>query len=143
MLQNPQTLHQPCPCGSGKGYGDCCEPAISGRSPAVTAEALMRSRYTAFALGQVDYLIDTLAPEKRRPDDAEVLAEQTQNTVWTGLQIIDRHKGRAKDSRGVVEFIASFEAGDDKGQLHERSRFRREKGHWFYVDGDVEVLPAL
>ncbi|GGO82742.1 UPF0225 protein [Marinobacterium nitratireducens] len=143
MLHDDKTLNQPCPCGSGKPYRDCCEPAISGRTPAATAEVLMRSRYTAFALGQVDYLIETLAANRRRPDDAAVLQEQTASTLWTGLQIIGRRKGRARDERGEVEFIASFEAGDEKGRLHERSRFRRERGRWVYVDGEVEILPPL
>ncbi|NVK43338.1 MAG: SEC-C domain-containing protein [Oceanospirillaceae bacterium] len=143
MLQDDRTLNLPCPCGSGKPYQDCCQPAISGQTPAATAEALMRSRYTAFALGQVDYLIETLAPKQRRPDDAAILAEQSASTTWTGLQIIDRRKGRPRDERGEVEFIASFEAGGEKGRLHERSRFRRERGRWVYVDGEVEILPGL
>lgn len=131
---------QPCPCGSQKPYRDCCEPAISGIRPATTAEALMRSRYTAFALGQADYLVETLAPEQRQPDEAGVLAEQLKTTTWTGLRILDTRDGGEQDRRGEVEFEASFSTGNEKGRLHERSRFRREQGRWVYVDGDVEVM---
>lgn len=102
----------------------------------------MRSRYSAFALGAVDYLIDTLAEEQRRPGEAALLAEQTQVTTWTGLKIISTRDGRPTDSRGEVEFEARFQSGPQKGILHERSRFRQEQGHWFYVDGEVELLPA-
>lgn len=142
MLQNDRTREQPCPCGSGRAYRQCCEPAISGRQPAATAEALMRSRYTAFALGLPDYLVETLAAEKREPDEGALLAEQMAATVWTGLRILDCRDGGASDDRGEVEFIASFETPAEKGQLHERSRFRREQGRWVYVDGDVDVRRA-
>ncbi|MFC6669530.1 YchJ family protein [Marinobacterium aestuariivivens] len=143
MLQNDETREQPCPCGSHKPYRQCCEPAISGLRPAATAEALMRSRYTAFALGLPDYLVETLAPEKRHPDEAALLAEQMQATVWTGLRIVDCRAGGPGARRGEVEFIASFETPAEKGQLHERSRFRRDgQGRWVYVDGDVEVARA-
>lgn len=102
----------------------------------------MRSRYSAFALGAVDYLIDTLAPEKHQPGEAELLAEQTQITTWTGLKIIDTQAGGADDATGIVEFEAHFESGTDRAILHERSRFRREQGRWLYVDGDVSLKPA-
>ncbi|GGB86884.1 hypothetical protein GCM10011352_10950 [Marinobacterium zhoushanense] len=102
----------------------------------------MRSRYSAFALGAVDYLIETLAPEKRQPGEAELLTEQTQVTTWTGLTILDTQAGGPQDPIGVVEFEARFDSGPDRGVLHERSRFRRENGRWLYVDGDVQLKPA-
>ncbi|MBV1789079.1 YchJ family protein [Marinobacterium sp. D7] len=139
MLHDTLNSDQPCPCGSGRTFNACCEPALSGVTPAATAEALMRSRYSAFALGAVDYLIDTLAPEKRQPGEAELLAEQTQVTTWTGLTILDTQAGGPQDSIGVVEFEARFDSGPDHGVLHERSRFRRENGRWLYVDGDVQL----
>jgi len=142
MLHDKRNSNLPCPCGSGRMFKACCEPALTGVTPAATAEALMRSRYSAFALGAVDYLIDTLAPEKRQPGEAELLAEQTQVTLWTGLTILDIEAGGALDTRGVVEFEARFESGPDRGILHERSRFRRENGRWLYVDGEVRLKPA-
>lgn len=138
MLHNLDTS-KTCPCGSAKPFAFCCEPAIEGQKPAPTAEALMRSRYTAFALGAVDYLIQTTAPEKRSADDAAIITEQVKYTNWLGLQILQKHRGDKEDATGVVEFEARYEAGDESGVLHERSNFRRENGFWVYVDGDVEV----
>jgi SEC-C motif-containing protein len=142
MLTDTQDLDTLCPCGSKKPFAFCCEPAISGRKPAATAEALMRSRYTAFAIGAVDYLVQTTAASKRSPQDAELLAEQTQITTWTGLEIIDTEAGQKDDQSGVVEFKAAFESPEGNAVLHERSRFEREAGLWVYLDGEVELIPA-
>lgn len=138
-MLHDQDMTRACPCNSGKPFRFCCEPAIEGMKPAATAEALMRSRYTAFALGAVDYLIATTAPEKRNPEDAEILTEQVKCTNWTGLEILATNAGSASDDTGMVEFRASFEADDQCGTLYERSNFRREDKQWLYVDGDVEV----
>ncbi|WP_370278010.1 YchJ family protein [Pontibacterium sp.] len=132
-------LTRACPCSSGKPFSFCCEPAIEGHKPAPTAEALMRSRYTAFSLGAVDYLIATTAPENRNPEDAEILTEQVKCTNWVGLEILSTEQGAKGDTSGTVEFKASFEADDQSGVLYERSNFRCEDGQWYYVDGDVEV----
>ncbi|MCV6588983.1 MAG: YchJ family metal-binding protein [Marinobacterium sp.] len=140
-MLHDQDLNRKCPCGSSKPFSFCCEPAVEGYKPASTAEALMRSRYTAFALGQVDYLINTTAERYRNPDDAVILSEQIQATTWTGLEIIMTEQGKAEDETGIVEFIASFEAAGEAAQLHEKSNFRRENGHWVYVDGEVEIRP--
>jgi SEC-C motif-containing protein len=142
MYHDQLSSNQPCPCGSGNAFSQCCEPALQGTRPAPTAEALMRSRYCAFALGAVDYLINTQAPEKRQPGEAELLAEQTQITTWTGLKILSTRNGGPKDSTGEVEFEARFESGPQRAVLHELSRFRNENGHWFYVDGEVELRPC-
>lgn len=142
MLTDNRDLDTQCPCGSGKPFAFCCEPAISGRKPAPTAEALMRSRYSAFAIGAVDYLIQTSAAAHRSPQDAELLAEQTQITTWTRLEIISTEAGQKDDATGTVEFKASFESPEGNAILHERSRFQREEGLWVYLDGDVELIPA-
>jgi SEC-C motif-containing protein len=133
MLTDTQDMDTQCPCGSGKPFVFCCEPAISGRKPAATAEALMRSRYTAFAIGAVDYLVQTTAAAKRSPQDAELLAEQTQVTT---------EAGQKNDETGLVEFKAVFESPEGGAILHERSRFERESGLWVYLDGEVELIPS-
>ncbi|MGY8870501.1 MAG: YchJ family protein [Pseudomonadales bacterium] len=141
MLTSQTTEHR-CPCGSGKPFAFCCEPYIEGQKLAPTAELLMRSRYTAFALGAIDYLIDTTAPEKRELIDRAIIAEQVQFTTWTGLKILDKEAGHKEDSQGMVEFEAAFETEEDQCVLHERSNFFAKDGQWFYVDGEVEVRPA-
>jgi SEC-C motif-containing protein len=131
----------PCPCQSDRLYGDCCQPAISGKQPAPTAEKLMRSRYSAFALGLASYLIDTLAPERRQPGERGALKRQFRSTRWTGLRIIDVQAGGEQDSTGTVEFEALYISAEEPGRLHERSRFRRDDmGRWYYVDGDAKFL---
>lgn len=140
MLHDHNDTTMTCPCGSNKPFSFCCEPAIEGHKPSKTAEALMRSRYTAFALGAVDYIINTTAEENRNPEDAEIIAEQVQATTWVGLRILDSVAGTASDSTGIVEFSARFEAGDQSGELHERSNFRKENDHWYYIDGEIEII---
>lgn len=134
-----QTTEQRCPCGSEKPFAFCCEPYIEGQKLPATAELLMRSRYTAFALGAIDYLVDTTAPEKRNLIDRNIIAEQIQFTTWTGLTILNKEAGDKEDSRGIVEFEAAFETEEDQCILHERSKFYAENGEWFYIDGEVDV----
>ena len=99
MLTDNKDLDTRCPCGSGKPFSFCCEPALAGRKPAATAEALMRSRYTAFALGAVDYLINTTAARKRHPQDAELLAvvqiflAPTQLSTTAPMKLLARKHG--------------------------------------------------
>lgn len=131
----------PCPCGSQLSFAACCQPYIAGIDIAPSAEQLMRSRYTAFAMGAVDYLVDTLAPERRSPNEARMLAKELRHTQWLKLDIIDTAQGKPDDTTGQVEFKAHFESSDGRqGILHERSNFRTEMGRWVYVDGDVKVL---
>ncbi|WAA64578.1 YchJ family protein [Microbacterium oxydans] len=120
-----------CPCSSGDVFGDCCGPLLQG-APAPTAERLMRSRYTAFALEDADYLRRTWHATTR-PATVEVEPE----LQWRRLLIIDRVAGGPFDREGVVEFEAFWRQGADRGSLHERSRFVREERQWYYVDGDV------
>ncbi|MDO6512818.1 MULTISPECIES: YchJ family protein [unclassified Neptuniibacter] len=139
MSHHQEAMQKPCPCGSNKPFAYCCEPLVQGQKAAPTAEALMRSRYCAFSLGAIDYLIDTTAPEKRGPNDAEILADQVKYTNWTGLKILDTDQGTKSDEIGMVEFEAHFETEDQTGTLYEKSNFRKENGFWVYVDGEVEV----
>lgn len=137
-----------CPCGSGESYNHCCEPYHLGNTIAPTAEALMRSRYVAFCRGQIDYLVATLHPNLRKPDDRRSLRQTIQTIQWVGLTILKTQKGQPQDTKGIVEFVAAYRDSQTSGfgatavkQLHERSRFIRETTQWFYVDGDI--LPPV
>ncbi|OBF66501.1 zinc chelation protein SecC [Mycobacterium sp. 852002-51971_SCH5477799-a] len=125
----------PCPCGSGRSYRACCGPFHEGQSQALTAEELMRSRYSAFAYGHSDYLFRTWHPRTR---PAEVTADP--DIAWTGLRVIATLAGGPDDDSGDVEFTAHYESGGRAGSLHERSRFERRAGRWFYVDAVAEDL---
>ena len=118
-----------CPCGSGQRFVACCGPVVQGEAAAPTAEALMRSRFTAFATGNAGYLAASWAPETR-PSDLHVVPERR----WVRLEIIDTVAGRQLDTDGIVEFRAHWEQGAASGVLAERSRFRRDAGRWLYVD---------
>lgn len=97
----------------------------------------MRSRYAAYALGNVDYLVQTLHPAKRTPHTRRSLEQSLPGLQWTGLTILATEGGTAIESSGIVEFEATYRTPAGTGTLHERSRFVREGGPWFYVDGDV------
>lgn len=94
----------------------------------------MRSRYVAFARGEVAYLLKTLHPSQRGLETGADLRRTVESTRWTGLRVLDTEAGTEGDDEGQVEFVAFFEQGGGKGQLYERSVFRREAGRWFYVD---------
>lgn len=122
-----------CPCGSGVAYDRCCGPFHRGEEVAPTAEALMRSRYAAFALGLPDHLLATWHP-RTRPATVEL----DPATEWVRLEVQDTDGGGPDDTEGEVEFTAHVRERGRRGQLHERSRFVRRAGRWFYLDGLVD-----
>jgi SEC-C motif-containing protein len=119
-----------CPCGSGAPYTACCGPLHDGEVPAATAEALMRSRYSAFVVGDVPYLLRTWHPATR-PESIELDPDQ----LWSGLAVLATEAGGPEDGKGVVEFRASYAVRGEPGVLHEVSRFFRVDGAWVYVRG--------
>ena len=130
----------PCPCHSGKKYKRCCEPLHDG-VPAPTAEALMRSRFSGYALGKVRYIIDTTDPagpaRESRPDWAAEIARFGRDVSFDGLEILAHEPG---EHVAFVTFRARLtSAGGDAG-FAERSRFTRAGGRWLYHGG--ERLPA-
>ncbi len=141
----PLRPDDPCPCGGaspGARYGACCGPRHDGTRPAETAEALMRSRYAAFALCLPDYLQETHdAPAT--PAERRELAAAARAVSWLGLTIHAVEAGGPADEAGVVEFTARSRDARSTYALQERSRFRKVGGRWRYVDGDcrVEVSP--
>ncbi|WEH19175.1 YchJ family metal-binding protein [Streptomyces sp. VNUA24] len=116
-----------CPCGLPEAYESCCGRRHAGAAAAPTAEALMRSRYSAFVVRDEAYLLRSWHPRTR---PAAVAFDTTMR--WTGLEILDTRDGSAFHSTGTVTFRASFRGGS----LHERSRFERVDGAWVYVDGE-------
>jgi SEC-C motif-containing protein len=132
-----------CPCQSGLSFDSCCGPILAGK-PAPTALTLMRSRYTAYARGDVAHLARTLALEHRAGFDMTDVSAGMKTTQWLGLEILDTRDGGADDSTGIVEFVARFQAQGQARALHERSRFRRDEadGRWVYVDGETALQPV-
>lgn len=130
-----------CLCGSNQPAISCCTPILSGEQKAATAERLMRARYSAFALGNIDFLGQSLHPEHRNDHDVEATRRWAENSEWLGLQIVDTEKGGVDDSVGVVEFIATFKEKGVVRHHHERSNFSKAGDEWFFVDGNI-VPPA-
>lgn len=133
-----------CPCGSGATLAACCAPFLSGAQLPPSAEALMRSRYSAYTLRDEAYLLATWHPDTR-PDPG--LFDDDAGLTWLGLEVkstlrLRKRKDIAKyDSdtysadHDTVEFVARYKVGGRAHRLHEVSRFVREQGRWFYVDG--------
>lgn len=129
-----------CPCLSGKEYTACCGAIIGGRHTAPTAEALMRSRYSAFVKGEIDYLKDSLHPEHRADFDPISTKNLADNAQWLGLRIINTRGGGKDDQEGTVEFIATFRMDGVTYEHHELGEFNRLNDIWYYTDGKV-ILP--
>ena len=125
-----------CPCKSRESYAACCEPFHLGRAKPATAEQLMRSRYSAYFFRLVDYLVATTHPDTREPDLKAHLEETIHLANWRFLTILGTSKGGPDDKVGKVEFVAEYFEDDQPYQLHERSRFKRYKGAWKYLDGN-------
>ena len=126
-----------CPCTSKLPFDKCCEPYLAGRKLPETAERLMRSRFSAYALRKADYLIATTCEEERAKIDAEELASYCRAVSCISLKIVKAEAGGAQDAEGTVLFHASLQINGKRMLHRERSRFRREEGRWVYVDGDT------
>jgi len=126
-----------CPCTSGLPLRACCAVLLDNPGSAPTAEALMRSRYTAFVLGDAEYLLSTWDPAAR-PAQLNLKQDRTE---WLGLEIISCEAGGVGDDKGRVKFVARFRLHGREQTLREHSRFRKQGDRWLYVDGEVEPSP--
>ena len=113
-----------CPCLSGDSYAECCRRFHDGLAAAPTAERLMRSRYSAYAVGDLDYLSATWHPLTR-----PTVIDPDPEAGWYRLDIISKFKGGPFDTEGIVEFEAFYRGGSQR----EASSFVREEGRWYYV----------
>ena len=120
-----------CPCGSGRPYADCCAPLHAGTQRAADAEALMRSRYSAYVLRLEDYLLATWHPETR-PSELDLAADDTK---WLGLAV--KQHVQQDETHATVEFVARYRIAGKGHRLHELSRFVKLAGQWLYRDGEL------
>lgn len=132
-MMTKQKKGNPCPCDSGLALTQCCQPLLNNEHLAVSAVALMRSRYSAYTLGDEDYLRRTWHGTTR-PAQLD-LSNNQQN--WQRLKIIATTAGQADDDSGEVEFVAIYKVNGRAERLHERSRFGREEQQWRYIDGNI------
>nr|WP_298128647.1 YchJ family metal-binding protein [uncultured Pseudoxanthomonas sp.] len=123
----------PCPCGTGRDYAACCGRYHAGE-PAPDAEALMRSRYSAYVLGDAAYLRASWHPDTR-PEELGLDTPGSATTTWLGLTV-KAHRVTGPDT-AEVEFVARYRIGGGSAvRMQERSRFVRFDGRWYYVDGE-------
>jgi SEC-C motif-containing protein len=139
-----------CPCGSGRQYSDCCEPYISGKAKAPTAETLMRSRYSAYVEHKIDYIINTCVHKGKDDIDYKSTRDWSEQSKWLGLKIISVEKGGANDTEGTVEFEASYERDGLKDVHHERAKFKKDKtedegkgAQWLYDEGHITPITVV
>ncbi|MDO8453610.1 MAG: YchJ family protein [Sulfurimonas sp.] len=118
----------PCYCDSKKEFSECCEPFLKDMQKPSTPVQLMRSRYSAFVLGDGEYLVKTTTKENRYEDNIEIIKEFAKSALWLGLEVL-------KESENQVEFKAFYKEGNIINVLHEKSNFVREDGMWLYKDG--------
>lgn len=129
-------MNNPCPCGSGRSYNECCYPIISEKKEATTCEELMRSRYTAFTNADVNYLMRSHHSSTRPIKDRKRIQKWAASVHWIGLQIIATEAGKIADDIGYVEFRALYMEKGKMQQIHEKSLFKRENKKWVYVSGE-------
>jgi SEC-C motif domain protein len=135
-LENPaQDL---CPCRAAasekRAFSNCCGPYLAREKAPPTAEALMRSRYSAFVRADVDYLFDTLAEDQRTDFDRAATTDWAKKSEWLGLEILGVEQGGEQDAAGEVTFVAHFSRDGKKLAHKERSEFRRDgEGRWRFA----------
>jgi SEC-C motif-containing protein len=125
---------EPCPCGSGQTYEQCCMPIIKGDQPAQSAEALMRARYSAHVKSEIDFIVNSTHTSERGKVDRNRLVAWTKRSEWLGLEILSAEGGQ-EDKTGTVEFMARYREKGRRINHHELASFIQENGHWYFKDG--------
>jgi SEC-C motif-containing protein len=126
-----------CPCGSTLEFEACCEPYLLAKARPPTAVALMRSRYTAYAMGAVDYLFKTSGPKVRKEFDGESTKKWSRSAEWTGIEILEEQGGGENDDSAKIEFIAHYSVNGAEVNHHENALFEKKNGEWIFMDGKV------
>lgn len=125
-----------CYCNSGKNYAICCEPILLGIKKTETAEQCMRSRYAAYCLKKIDYIVETTFPSQRKFYAKKSLESWANAVIWLKLEIIST-------SENQVEFKAYFTEKNSKIQIHhEKSLFKFENGNWYFYEGDFDFTQS-
>lgn len=125
-----------CPCGSSVDYNECCEPYIKGEKAPETAEKLLRSRYSAYTKGEIDYIAETIHPEQLQYHDHKATQKWSEESKWHGLEVLNIEKGQEGDEEGLVEFKAKYTQKIETHTHHEMAIFKKEEDKWFFYDGE-------
>jgi SEC-C motif-containing protein len=139
-----------CPCrmteqGQQLSYEKCCQPFLDGKKKAPTAESLMRARYCAYAMKNIDFIDDTQIAAENEVFDKEEAMKWANSSEWLGLQIVKTQKGQPEDNSGVVEFIAQYKDKNSGTELkhHETALFGKKDGAWMFKEGQIHGAQPL
>ena len=130
-----------CPCRSGKTFGECCGPVLSGARKPETAAELMRARYSAYAVCDVDFLYNSSGEAVREEFKREETEEWSRSATWEGLEVLETEGGGPGDDEGMVYFLARYSANGKTCEHREHSYFERVDGEWRFIDGVIESKP--
>lgn len=125
-----------CYCGSGIEFSQCCEPVLVDVANAKTAEALMRSRYSAYVLKDYGHLYESLHPEHRKDYDEKATKQWAESASWLNFEVLNTIEGKETDEKGEVEFIVEFKVQNEKIKHHEKAAFLKEENNWYFVEGE-------
>jgi SEC-C motif-containing protein len=126
-----------CPCGSGLDYNGCCEPIIKGKLEAETPEKLMRARYSAYVTKEIDFILNSVVPNKSGEENRGEIEEWANNASWEKLEILNCDGGNQEDESGKVEFKAYYISGELSHIHHELGEFKKIDGKWYFDDGKI------
>jgi len=136
LITKSNLSKQDCNCGSGNLYGDCCAIAHKNIEMVTSAEQLMRSRYTAYVLGDIEYLMKSHHSSTCPVKEKKEILKWAKSVKWLRLEVLKTSNGEVGDVEGVVEFKAYFQENGVEEVIHENSKFNRENNHWVYL-GEV------
>ena len=129
-MSEPRPTDLNCPCGSGNALGECCGRYHAGMA-APSAELLMRSRYSAYTLGLIDYLVATTLPAQQAALDRDSMRAWSLGSTWLGLEV---EGSELIDTHAFVTFTARWHDGDGEHSHRERSAFVQQDGRWYFID---------
>lgn len=124
-----------CPCGSQIPYDDCCRPVIKGERLAASPAEVMRARYTAYTQVEMDFLRESLHPDRRTGEDLESSRKWAEESEWLGLEILSASEVSQGETAGQVEFVALYRNEGQDQRYHEIADFEKVDGVWYFKDG--------
>ncbi len=132
-----------CYCGTGKLYTECCEPFITGKSLPQCAEELLRSRYSAYAVVNMDYILETTSETQKKLFDVETNKRWAEESTWERLQIVSS-KENADEGICSIEFIAHYSNDGTEQKHHENAEFKKYGERWFFDGGEaIKTKPYI
>ena len=133
-----------CPCGSGENFASCCEPYLNGSQKPETAEQMMRARYTAHTLADIDFIVATHHPDSANEIDKDSTRRWAGESDWLSLGILRTEKGGAEDRKGVIEFVAQYrDRNGNRHRHHEISLFDKINGEWRFRDAEAPKVEQV